>query len=343
MKPILFALTLAATPLAGYAQDSAATSEATTVADVVQAHILPRFEALAQRSADLSQVAAQECTATSAPLRAAYGEAFDAWIAASHLRFGPSEVGDRAFALAFWPDSRGATPNTLATLIADQDPVAGSAAEYANVSIAARGFYAMEFLLYDDAISTSGDAAYRCDLVQAVAANIAATSQAIAQDWQDDYADRLLHPTEGGTYRSDNEALREVFKALTTGLEFTADTRLGRPMGTFERPRPTRAEAWRSDRSVRHVELSLLSLRDLATRMAGAGTDLASEFNTAFDYALIRLSRLDDPALANVVEAQGRLHIEVIEQGVQSIRTLARDELGPQLGVAAGFNSLDGD
>ncbi|HBR37591.1 MAG TPA: peptidase M75, partial [Sulfitobacter pontiacus] len=50
-------------------------------------------------------------------------DAFDAWIAVSHLRFGPSETDNRAFALAFWPDSRGATPKTLAGLITDADPV----------------------------------------------------------------------------------------------------------------------------------------------------------------------------------------------------------------------------
>ncbi len=43
-------------------------------------------------------------------LTEAYHAAFDAWIKTSHLRFGPSEVNDRAFALAFWPDSRGQYP-----------------------------------------------------------------------------------------------------------------------------------------------------------------------------------------------------------------------------------------
>jgi len=34
---------------------------------------------------------------------AAYHVAFDAWMSVSHLRFGPSEADDRAFAIAFYP------------------------------------------------------------------------------------------------------------------------------------------------------------------------------------------------------------------------------------------------
>jgi len=338
MIRILAALTILTLPTALAAQDDAAIIE-----DVVNSHILPRFERLAERSDHLADIAQETCEATAPPLRTAYGEAFDAWVAASHLRFGPTEQDDRAFALAFWPDSRGATPKRLAELIADQDPIADTAEGYADVSIAARGFYALEFLLYDPAISAMGDATYRCQLVRTVTQDIAATTAAISRDWHEDYAARMLNPAPDGTYRSENEVLRELFKSLTTGLEFTADTRLGRPMGSFDRPRPTRAEAWRSGRSARHVELSLDALNDLAIRMAGEGTDLASEFNTAFAYSQTRLARLDDPTFAGVSTAQGRLRIEVIAQGVQAIRTLARDELGPRLGVAAGFNSMDGD
>ena len=59
----------------------------------------------------------------------------------------------RAFAIAFWPDSRGATPKTLAELISAEDPVIYSREEFAAVSIAARGFHALEFLLFDPRLS----------------------------------------------------------------------------------------------------------------------------------------------------------------------------------------------
>lgn len=311
--------------------------------DVLEAHIMPRFTALAQQSQLLAKAAQTDCTATSVSLRAAYNDAFDAWVSASHLRFGPTEVDDRAFALAFWPDSRGATPRTLANLIAEQDPIAESAEAYADMSIAARGFYALEFLLYDDTLMSMEPAGYHCQLVQTVSADIAATSAAILKDWEDSYSTTLLSPAPDGTYRSDEEVLQELFKSLTTGLEFTSDTRLGRPLGTFDKPHPNRAEARRSGRSKAHVALSLMSLQDLAGRLAAQDDALVSTLDHAFETANTRLASLDDPVFAGVAEPQSRLRVEVVQQAIDAIRATVREQLGPTLGVAAGFNALDGD
>ncbi|MBV1926439.1 MAG: imelysin family protein, partial [Rhodobacteraceae bacterium] len=129
---------------------------------IVDDHILSGFARLKTETQALKQAADTDCAADSAKLRAAWHQAFDAWISVSHLRFGPSETNDRAFALAFWPDPRGFTPRGLQSLIDDQDPIVNSLAEFGDVSIATRGFYALEFLLYDPRISTLGDAAYRC-------------------------------------------------------------------------------------------------------------------------------------------------------------------------------------
>lgn len=89
---------------------------------IVQGHVLPGYRALSTTAADLEQAAAADCSPESPELRAAYGAAFDAWVGVSHLRFGPSEVDDRAFALAFWPDPRGSTPKALGRA----DPCQGS-------------------------------------------------------------------------------------------------------------------------------------------------------------------------------------------------------------------------
>ncbi|MEM6371484.1 MAG: imelysin family protein [Pseudomonadota bacterium] len=104
------------------------------------------------------------------------------------------------------------------------------------MSIPARGFYALEFLLFDPQVSASGDAAYRYALVWAVTGDIAANAAAISNEWQAGYGDQMATPGNS-TYRTKDEAARQAFTALLTGLEFTSQIRLGRPMGTFERPR----------------------------------------------------------------------------------------------------------
>lgn len=336
MKRFLLTVVLAAAPVIANAQT-------TIIDDIVDEHILPRFQTLAETSAHLATTAQNDCAVTSQALQNAYSDAFDTWVRASHLRFGPTEVDDRAFALAFWPDSRGATPRSLTTLLTEQDPVIASPEDFAQVSIAARGFYAMEFLMYDETLSNMGDEAARCTLVQTVTTDIATTSAAILEGWQTDYAARLKSPDTSSTYRSDEEVLKELFKALVTGLQFTSETRLGRPLGTFERPRPTRAEAWRSGRSARHVELSLAALNDLAFRLSSDNAELSERIETSFEVAATLLSELDDPIFAGVGDPQTRFKVEVIQQSIDNIHAVVRDELGPTLGVAAGFNSLDGD
>ncbi|TCO73335.1 imelysin family protein [Rhodovulum euryhalinum] len=313
------------------------------VAAIVEGHVLPGFTRLAEASATLDATADDHCAPEDPALRAAWGAAFDAWIAVSHLRFGPTETGDRAFALAFWPDSRGATPKALAGLIAARDPVVETAEGFATVSIAARGFHALEFLIYDPAFTGDDAAAYRCALVQAMAGDIARIAADILTDWRADYAERMRDAGGNDTYRTPDEAAQELFKAVSTGLQFTSDTRLGRPLGTFDKPRPTRAEAWRSGRSLRHVVMSLDGTRDLALMLAEGHPEAAAALDAAYGRAFAIARDLDDPVFAGVETPEGRFQVEILQQAVDAIRRVVAQDLGPTLGVAAGFNALDGD
>lgn len=316
---------------------------ADVVDEALDRHILPGFARLAAEAADLDTAARADCDPASAPLRAAYHEAFDAWIAVSHLRFGPTETGDRAFALAFWPDTKGATPKALGRLIAEQDPVVDDPDAFRAVSIAARGFYGLEQLLYGD-LATPG--AYHCRLVRAVAADIAILAAEIDTDWRETHAGAMRSAGEPGnaTYLSPEEPLRALFTALVTGLEFNADTRLSRPLGSFDRPRPTRAEAWRSGRSLRHVRISLTALSELAAILCeGLSDEVCDTLARGFAAAERQADRLEDPVFAGVAEPQGRVRVEALKFAIDSIRSVVNTRLGPARGVSGGFNSLDGD
>lgn len=336
MRFLAFALALTL-PLPALAQDRGPILTAT-----VEEHILPGFAALSDATGALAQAAQSDCAATSPELRSAYHAAFDGWIWVSHLRFGPSEVGDRAFALAFWPDTKGFTPKALSGLIAAEDGTVKNPKAFAETSIAGRGFFALEQMLYDPSFGNQGSDAYRCALIQAIATDIDLNARAMNIDWAH-FATALTQPDGNSPYRSGDEAMQELYKALVTGLEFTGDTRLGRPMGTFDRPRPNRAEARRSERSLRHVELSLIALRDLAAHLSADHPQIAADLDDAFDMAITRAQTLDDPALAGVADTQGRFRIEALQQSINEIREIASAELGPTLGISAGFNSLDGD
>lgn len=336
MRKLAFVATLAV-PLAAFAQD-----RAPILMDVTDTHILPRFSDLSSSAAELNATAQENCDPASDALRSAYAVAFDAWITASHLRFGPTEVGDRAFALSFWPDTKGFTPKALSQLIADEDTAVGDPEAFAETSVAGRGFFALERLLFDPAFAPDDAGDYHCALLQAITIDISRNADAIRTDWQS-YAPGLTQPGDSGPYRSQDEAMQELFKALSTGLQFTSETRLGRPLGTFNRPRPNRAEARRSERSLRHVELSLIALQDLAARLSFDHPEIAVDLDAAFVRAIENAQAIDDPAFADVASPQGRFRVEALQQSINDIRAITATELGPTLGISAGFNSLDGD
>ncbi|WP_136637143.1 imelysin family protein [Pseudooceanicola onchidii] len=308
------------------------------VPEAVQDHILPRVETFAIQARALAVNAAADCTAQA--VRPSFDNAWDAWLGISHLGFGPLETDGRALAIAFWPDKRGMVASTVAGLLRDADPVVDDPAGFAEVSVAGRGFFALERLLYAEDGSYDRDS-YDCRLVQAIAQDLSRMAGEINADWAD-YAQRLLTAGEAGNtaYLSDKEAAQRLYTALMAGLEFDADQRLGRPLGSFDRPRPERAEARRAGRSLRNLEQSLAALNDLADALSDAPTPVT---DAAFAQARAQAQDLQDPVFAMVDDPSGRLKVEIVQQSVRAAQTAVSAEIGTQLGVGSGFNSADGD
>jgi predicted lipoprotein len=273
-------------------------------------------------------------------VRPAWNDTFDAWMAVSHLKFGPIEQDGASVIVAFWPDERSATPKALARLIADQDPIIGTARGTAQISVAARGIYALEYLLYDPQFDQAGD--YGCALIRALTADLATIAARVDQDWQDGYAETMRTAGAAGnqTYLSDKEATQALFTALLAGLDFDVEQRLARPLGTFDRPRPNRAEAWRSGRSQRNIVLSLQALADLARQLTDGNAPIT---DAAMTRAIELAEGLNDPILAGVDDPSQRLKIEIVQQAVTTAYDAVLGEIGASLGVSAGFNSADGD
>ena len=295
-------------------------------------HVLPGHIALAQATDDLAAQAASDCTPDA--LRPAFHAAYDAWISISHIQFGPVEDQALNLAMSFWPDPKDRTGKALSRLTLAKDPIVDDPALWAEVSAAAQGFTALERMLYDP----QPDADYACRLTQVLATGLADKSTLILQEWPA-FAD-LMQGANNARFQDETEVQRILFTALSTGLEFLHDQRLGRPLGTFDRPRPQRAEARRSGRSLRHIRLSLDALEGLAMAMYDGELDATA---AAFAAARARADVLDDPTLKGVADPAQRIKVEVLQQAVRAIQIAVVDEIGAPLGIRAGFNSLDGD
>jgi len=308
------------------------------VDEALSDHILPGYAGFAEATEDLARAARGDCRADA--LVPAFHATFDAWMPVADLRLGPSETG--ALSIALWPDPRGFTPRTLGRLITEEDPIAGDVSGYADVSIAARGLFALEMLLFDPEFSGYAQGSYTCRLVTTIAGDLAGQAEALAAAWQSAYADTLRTAGETGnaTYLTEEEAIRAIYTQILSSLEFTANQRLGAPMGTFDRPRPARAEARRSQRSLRNAVFSAEAAHGLATSLAD--WDLP-EADAALERVREAAARIEDPAFQDVTEPQARLRVEVLQQAVSSLSGAIQTEIGARLGIAPGFNSQDGD
>lgn len=330
MRPLLLAL------MAGVPAIASPAAADPVVERTLDAVVLPAFDRFAAATAALAAAARADCLAGSAPLRAAFHAAYDAWIPVSYFHAGPMEDGGRNLAIAFWPDPKGATPRTLRQLLARDAPLP----PYARVSVAARGLPALETMLYDPAFNGYGADDPGCRLVQAAAEDLAANGAALAAEWQG-FAQALRSAGPGNPrFLSVREARQLLFTALLGGLQFDDDQRLARPLGTFDRPRPERAEARESGRSLRNVQISLAAARALAEALTSGH---AEETFPALDYAIKVAARLDDPTFDAVATPVGRMKLQDLRDAVHRAREYARVEIGAELGVSAGFNALDGD
>jgi hypothetical protein len=300
-------------------------------AAVARNHIRPGYAAFAERAAALGAVGSCD----PALLRPAFHGAYDAWMQVAHLHLGPSEEDGRGLAILFWPDPKGLGAKAQRALLAG-DPTALTAETMAQQSVAARGLAGLERLLFPDEMPEADP----CPLIRATADDLARLATELNDGWVG-YGDLLLTAGQPGNpqFLTADEATQALFTQLATGLEFIADRRLGRPLGSFDKPRPDLSEAHAAQRSQRNVVLSLQALRDLAMHLSPESTKTIA----AFDRAIALATDLDDPAFAAIADPQGWLKLEILQQAVRATRETAIAEVGPALGVGLGFNSQDGD
>ena len=304
----------------------------------LDAHILPGLTGFTVATRALAEAARADCTP--AALDAPFNAAFDAWTAIGDVRLGPSETA--AQAIAFWPDARGFTPRTLTALIAADDPVIDDPDAFAQVSVAGRGLFALEMLLYDEAFSGYAPDSYACRFARRLAADLATHAAGLEAAWVDGYAATLTTAgaADNAAFLDPEEAVRALYTQVLSSLEFTADNRVGRPLGTFDKPQPKRAEAWRSGRSLRNAVLATDAAVDLARALAGwplpAAEAALERFHAAAD-------KIGDPGFQNVDDPSERFKLEVLQQKVDEVQAAIEQEIGLRLGIEPGFNSQDGD
>jgi predicted lipoprotein len=231
-------------------------------------------------------------------------------------------------------------------------------------TVALQGFPALERLLFEDKV-TPGDASdpsgrFRCDLLTAIATNLATIAADVAREWGDagqGFAKSVVEPGPANPYFGDDrEATGAFLNGFMTLLQVIADQKLRRPLGNdAASAKPKLAESWRSGRSLRNIEINLRSLRAMyagdqghpgfAAVMRGTmeGNAFAAVIDAAFDRAIAAATSVDASLEQAIADPSHRAAIEQLRAAVKDIQRLVSTHLPGPLGVSIAFNSLDGD
>ncbi|MEM8794606.1 MAG: imelysin family protein [Pseudomonadota bacterium] len=269
------------------------------------------------------------------------------------LTFGPLVEDNRFERLFFWPDRKGRALKQIQRVLAAQDPSVTDPHALAQKSVALQGLPGLDFLLYGNALSDLSDDPFRCSFAVAVSKNIHSISKTLRIEWErpDGFIEALLNPSsENALFRTPKETGREFFEVLVNGVERIKLLKLEAALGaSVEKARPKRSAFWRSGLALALIRSNMMALSDFE-QVAGFLTLLPSDKEwminaSRFEYknAIGAIDQVDQPIIAAAADPglHGKLSFAGVVMG--NLQTLYEDQVGPVLGLRAGFNASDGD
>ena len=210
------------------------------VRDIVEKHVLPRFNRLAVETTALQKQASKYCE-SNAPqqsnrqwkeLNSSFSQTVAAWAAVQHLRFGPLIAHGRLQRMVLWPDPRAITWRHLRRALRDRNDELLDPDSLKQHSVALQGLTALEYLL-NKKIPTGPNATpadnYKCALVTAITKNTQATAEEVLKNWlgPDGWAKRIMTPgPENKNFVNDKESAVMFVKAMLTGIQLIRDHQL---------------------------------------------------------------------------------------------------------------------
>lgn len=270
-------------------------------------------------------------------LREAFNAASDAWARMEPFASGPLSRKSRRERISYWPDPRNAVARGLNVLLDGEGESGLTPQNMADASVAVQGLPALERLLFSqDGSSAAPDAlsARECAVGQAISRNLRTIAADALTEWSEPELGDLAKIR--ATLTMPDKAAEAASAALgdvATGLRMMEDRKIP-PLfgGKGVIPDEKKAESWRSHRSARDLLLNVESLQAALKAIAPFAPEAAAAANEKLADAAAALAAPNDPNRSvNVIAAINNAKYYVI------------DVLPGELGVALGFNSMDGD
>lgn len=329
------------------------------VTGAIDGFIRPGYAAFHRATGELVEAGSALCTAPSQQTldaaRNAFGKTVDAWSTMEIIRFGPVTEENRLERVLFWPDRRSTGLKQVQAALAAKDETATDAGSLAGKSVAMQGLGALEFVLFGtgaDALAGAGGQ-YRCAYGAAIAGNLDTIAGELETAWAepDGFAAQWANPgPEDPLYRDGTEAVTELMDVFVTGFELVRDVRLGGFLG--EAPaddKPRQALFWRSGKTIDAIAANLAGMEALL-EASGLGKAVREEAlwiesSALFEFGnAARAAAAANGPVADVLDDPARreklVYLGLVTSGLSDIFGTS---LSGELGLTAGFSSLDGD
>ncbi len=338
---------------------ASAHAENATIMHAVDGFVRPAYAGFRQStdvlSTDVGALCANPGDTALEAARAAFTATVRSWSQVENIRFGPVTEENRLERILFWPDRKGIGLKQVQAAIAGEDATAADPRTLPGKSVAMQGFGALEYLLFgsgsDDLAEIRGP--YRCRYGLAVATNLDTMATAIAAAWDrpDGVAKQWANPGAANPlYRTDAEAMTELFNVFVHGLEMVRDVRMNGFLGrTPDDDKPKSAIFWRSGATAESLRNDLEGLEDLfnASKLSAELKEgdywIAQSIRFEFSNADLALQAADGPVEKVLGDEAKRKKLDYARIVTSSLSDLFGVKLAAALDLSAGFSSLDGD
>lgn len=330
----------------------------TVVEAVIRDHVRPVHEHFANATELLVEAVDHFCGAPDPSglegVRRTFESVARAYSALQPSGFGPIREANRAERLAFWPDPRGIGMKQVQALLAAADPAALDPAVLKGKSVGVQGLTALEFVLYGPPAPTLLEKdAFACRYAAAVARNVGDIAGELVEAWQPDGdATALLRDPgpDNPVFRTSGEVVGEIFGTVATALEDISDRKIRVLIGSeAARAKPKQTLFWRSGQTMPGVASGLeaashlVEVSGIADLMEPAEEWLPRSIRFELGKTAETAGRVVLPVEEIPADASARSAATYVMVATDALKDAVGGDLLLAVGLARGFNSLDGD
>ena len=318
-----------------------------TTSQVIQ----PAYRDLAKQSQLLLATITEHCPTDDDASRTQWRNTMASWQRIQAIQFGPIRDLNLAWEIQFWPDKKNLVARKNRSLLQEEQAI--TLERLQKASVASRGLWSLEYLLFDAQTKTLSTPQRRCQLQAAAAENLASVTQQLSAAWDEKYAAVLTTPGEtNDDFPASGNAIAAIIDSYLTHLEIIKGRKLAPALGINNRAKrsnPYLLESWRSQHSLTNLRLNLEALQRLMHQggledflMAKQQPQLAAEINAHLQQLLEKLPAAE-AGLFTLIKEQDVDAITAVYQQLPELIALFKRELPGKLDLQMGFNSNDGD